>query len=67
MATGGDDRSVIIWEIATGKARRTLKDHDLAVTALAFSPDGSLLASGAGNTSVVLWDVPTGKLNRVLK
>ncbi len=67
LASGGDDRTVIIWEIATGKPRHTLKGHDLAVTCLAFSPDGSLLATGAGNSSVVLWDVPTGKLNRVLK
>ena len=58
---------MIIWETATGKARRTLKGHDLGVTSLAFSPDASLLASGAGNASVVLWDVPTGKRNRVLK
>jgi WD40 repeat protein len=67
MATGGDDRTVIIWEAATGKARRTLKGHDLAVTSLAFSPDALMLASGAGNASVVLWDVRTGNLNRVLR
>jgi WD40 repeat protein len=67
MATGGDDRTVIIWETASGKSRRTLKGQDLTVTSLAFSPDGTLLASGGGNASVVLWDVRTGELNRVLK
>jgi WD40 repeat protein len=67
MATGGDDRTVIIWEAASGKARRTLKGHDLAVTSLAFSPDATLLACGSGNASVVLWDVRRGELNRVLK
>ena len=67
MATGSDDRTVIIWDTASGKARHTLKGHDLAVTALAFSPNGSLLASGAGNASVALWEVANGRLNRVLK
>ena len=67
MATGGDDRTVIIWETASGKSRRTLKGHDLTVTSLAFAPDGSVLAVGSGNASVVLWDARTGKLNRVLK
>jgi len=67
MATGGDDRTVIIWDPVSGKSRRTLKGHDLTVTSLAFSPDGDLLAVGSGNASVVLWDARTGKLNRVLK
>lgn len=67
MATGGDDRTVIISETAKGKARRTLKGHDLTVTSLAFSPDGSILASGSGNASVVLWNVSNGQLNRVLR
>jgi len=67
VASGGDDRTVIIWEIATGKPRHTLKGHDLAVTCLAFSPDWQFARHRRRNSSVVLWDVPTGKLNRVLK
>ena len=67
MATGSDDRSAIIWEISSGKARRTLKGHDFTVTSLAFSPGDDLLAVGSGNASVVLWDVATGKLNRVMR
>lgn len=40
------------------------------VTALAFSPDGSLLASGSGRTSrsgeIKIWDVESGMLSRSL-
>jgi len=54
MATGGDDRTVIIWETVSGKSRKTLKGHDLTVTSVAFSPDGDLLAVGSGNASVVV-------------
>ena len=67
LASGGDDRTVVIWDTASGRSRRTLKGHDQTVTSLAFSPDGSLIASAGGNASVVLWEVRTGKLNRVLK
>ena len=67
MATGGDDRTAIIWETATGRSRRTLKGHDLSITSLAFSPDDATLAVGTGNASVVLWQVDKGKLDRVLK
>jgi WD40 repeat protein len=66
LASGSDDRTVIIWETATGRSKRTLKGHDLTVLSVAFSADGSLLASGSGNASVVLWDVKSGKLDRVL-
>jgi WD40 repeat protein len=67
LATGSDDRTAIIWEVGSGKARHTLKGHDFAATSLAFSPSGELLAVGSGNASVVLWDVATGKLNRVMR
>lgn len=67
MASGGDDRTAIIWEVASGKTRRSLKGHDLAITSLAFSPDATELAVGSGNASVVLWQVEKGKLDRVLK
>jgi WD40 repeat protein len=67
LASGGDDRSIVLWELSTGKSKRTLKGHDVTVSSLAFSPTGDLLASGTGNASVVLWDVRTGKLDRVLK
>ena len=38
----------------------TLKGHELDVDSLAFSPDGSTLASG-GFRKLILWDVVTGR------
>jgi hypothetical protein len=49
---------VYLWETATGKKRR-LKAM-LSVAAVAFSPDGKLLA-GAGLYQARLWDLGTGK------
>jgi WD40 repeat protein len=45
----------------------TLAGHTDAVYALAFSPDGRLLASGSGDSTVRVWDTATGELLRTLE
>ncbi len=47
LASGGDDATIQIWEARTGEHRQTLSSHGGPVFALAWSPDGQLLASGA--------------------
>ncbi|MBA4187477.1 MAG: hypothetical protein C0467_05605 [Planctomycetaceae bacterium] len=70
IATAGYDRIINLWDIPaelpseamTLKAPRlTLKDHSDTIYALAFSPNGTLLASGSADRSVKIWDTATGK------
>jgi WD40 repeat protein len=66
LATASFDKSVKVWDAATGAALTTVKDHSAAVLAVAFSPDGKLLASGGRDRSVKLFDAATGKSLRTL-
>jgi WD domain, G-beta repeat len=54
---GGGDKTVRLWDPATGEHRRTLTGHAGSVRGVAFSPDGRLLASGGGDKTVRLWDL----------
>lgn len=62
LATGGDDKSVSLWETANRKERRILKGHPGKVFCLHFSPDGKWLAAGCFGGAALIWDVATGRL-----
>ena len=67
LASGSSDNSVIVWDVALGRARRTLRQHSAWVEALAWSPhDASLLASASGDATVVLWDARGGAARAAL-
>lgn len=61
--------AVRLWDVATGQLRRTLAGHRSHVYSVAFSPDGTRLASSSGPPSadrgavgeIILWDVASGK------
>ena len=60
VLTGGWDRSVQLWDVASGNRLRTMTGHDNWIWTLAFSPDGRYLASGAWDNKIILWDAATG-------
>ncbi len=51
-----------IWESNTGRELMTLNGHLNFVNSVAFSPDGSLIASGSSDGTVKAWDAETGQV-----
>jgi WD40 repeat protein len=66
LASASAKGEMRLWDAATGKLIRAFIDpSDSPVRVMAFSPDGTLLASDKGR--VVLWEVATGKRLRELE
>jgi WD40 repeat protein len=57
---------VRMWDLESGKEKLSEVGHRSAITELAFSPDGSKLATAASqDTEVRTWDVASGAPNQV--
>ncbi|MBI1916712.1 MAG: hypothetical protein HYS12_18560 [Planctomycetes bacterium] len=64
LAASDDETfSVRLWEVATGRQVRRFIRTTLAtrIKAIAFSPDGKLLATGGEDLTLKLWNIGTGR------
>jgi WD40 repeat protein/uncharacterized caspase-like protein len=61
LAGAGNDKTVKVWELATGKLVYTLEGHTDKVRSVSISPDGKLLASASMDEKIKLWDLSSGK------
>jgi len=66
LASSSRDKTIRLWDVASGKEIRTLTGHSRGVNSVAFCPDGKTLASGSRDNTIRLWDVLSGKEIRTL-
>jgi RNA polymerase sigma factor (sigma-70 family) len=74
LLSGGGDRIARLWKVDTGREIHALTGHENEVSCVAFSPDGSLVASGEWShrsknpdVAIRIWDAATGKEVRRLR
>lgn len=55
MFSGGDDRTIIVWNIETTKALEVLQGHENGVTSIAFAFND--LYTGSFDHHIICWDL----------
>ncbi|MFL5340548.1 MAG: hypothetical protein ACJ8F7_10395, partial [Gemmataceae bacterium] len=61
LASVGKDKTVRLWNAATGAKIRQFPAHSEEITWVAFSPDGKTLATASKDKTAAVWSVADGK------
>ena len=61
MVSGSADKTIKLWDAASGALIHTFEGHTGSVNEVAFSPDGTRVLSGSDDGTLKLWDATTGK------
>ena len=67
LASASGDRTIRLWDVATGTRQHTLSGHESWIPSIAFSHNGLALASADSDGKIRLWDVTTGQYRVTLE
>ncbi|KAK3946786.1 hypothetical protein QBC32DRAFT_329042 [Pseudoneurospora amorphoporcata] len=67
LASGSWDKTIKIWDPASGSCLQTLEGHSGYVSSVAFSPDGQRLASYSDDKTIKIWDPASGSCLQTLE
>ena len=67
LASGSGDRTIRLWNVATGQCATILTGHTSGIQSLVFNRDGNILASGSNDKTIRLWDISTGQYLQILQ
>ncbi|MCE3016477.1 MAG: protein kinase domain-containing protein [Pirellula sp.] len=63
LASGGQDETIRIWDVGTGREVKVLKGHDSPVTNVCFTEDGrELWSCTSAENSLLVWDIESASV-----
>ncbi|MDI9634270.1 hypothetical protein QM565_00440 [Geitlerinema splendidum] len=67
LVSGGTDKALRVWDVATGELKRTLQSDSGVIQAVAIAPNGTTVVSGSGDRMVRIWDLNSDRPPKLLK
>ena len=61
-----NDSTIELWDLHTGKHKKTFDGPKGRMVSIAFSPDGKMLAGGDFEGVIWVWDIGTGERRQIL-
>jgi len=61
------DRTLRLWDVATGRCLRVFEGHDNRVNSVCLSSDNRWALSGSHDNTLRVWDVATGSCQRIFE
>jgi hypothetical protein len=65
--SGSADKTIRLWDLASGKTIRTFTGHSAEVSSVAFTPDSRTALSGSYDNTLKLWDLGSGSTIRTFE
>ena len=67
LVSGGNDKTIKLWDVQTGGIIRTFYGHTNPVCTVSISADCAKISSGSHNRAIFLWDVHTGECYHIIE
>lgn len=61
MVSGGEDRTIRMWETGSGRCVRVLQGHTQNILGLAISADQTWIVSGGRDHTIRVWETASGR------
>ncbi len=67
VAAGGNEDSVMMWDVWTGDLIRTFDGHTMDIEGVDFDPNERYIVTASSDNTAKLWEVTTGALVRTFE